>query len=367
MARRAIFIAFILLGLVSFRAFQVLANSGELGSQLTMFEGECSAEPALGKAFDVAFDWQTGQHIMASADGVARLEVTADTVTVSPMPPKGKDPIVAIDQLSLPVNGVGPAENTAAVFAVTMHASSNGAQLILLGENADTAETRTPLDIPIAKDAFVAVAAIDATSAFVSVANRPARSVFGFMRGRHKARNGTVYRVSTDGQVDVAISRLRTPTDLAYDSSSGVLYIAEAGARALSVWQIDMDAPNIPPAFVQFRPLDNTPGHIALDNANRVWVALHPKPISWLAGRPGTPTQIGVVDFEAKTIDQVYRNTGSPLGGGMAAYVNPDDGVMAVFGPGEFGLRCTLPAVWEHSKAFPAQRPLPYGEVGRRD
>lgn len=106
--------------------------------------------------------------------------------------------------------------------------------------------------------------------------------------------------------------------------------------------------------------------NIDIEDDGRVWVAAHPKLLSFVqhANNPATGAPSQVIILEPSTtgtegkIDQVYLKDGND--GFSAATVAVRDGDTMVLGSVfEDGIRvCKLPAVWKQSESHPAQRLL---------
>lgn len=377
MLRYAVSIVLILTAIIPFRIFQVLGNAGDLAPYpprnvehlLTvpglMFQGECAREQHLGQTRDITIAWDAGEIYVATPNGVHIVNARANAPTqASPQASPQPSPMFGFD---------GPTQ--ALDLAITpdgnLHLLGAGiadGKILLHAPYADADTLTLPLDIPASDDAIIAIATIDQTTAYLTVTNTPpASSLWDAALGRHVARNATLYRVTTSGDVEPIASGLRTPTSMDYDPQSGVLYIAEAGAFGISIWQ---GSDTQPLSQIDFAPLFNTPSWIALDPENRLWYAANPKSFAWMINAHPRPTQIGMLNINQRFADQVYlEHGGINLSGGTAAYVDPDTQTMLIFGPENspqtHGLRCALPEIWQHSKGYEASRPQGPQGVGQ--
>lgn len=361
MVRRLVVIGVVLVGLVSFRAFQVMSNAGEfspvppravagqLANPALMFDGVCERDPALGGVRDIAINWDAEELYLVKAGEVHSASLRPDEAGPTAISVAFEG--VAVDAVDLA---------TTPDFGDHLYGAlvdETGQVSLVLPAAGETPARALSLDIPASANAHVSIAAIDETSAYIAIADAPATTMPAMMLGRHRAHNGALYRVTTDGQATQMARRLRTPLSMDYDPQTQRVFVAEAGARAITIWTPSEDAA---PTLVRqdIAPIFNTPGWIALDPENRLWLVTHPKAVSWMTGRTPSPTQVGFLDLDAERGDQVYLETGGVnLSAGLAAHVDPAAGAMVIVGPDAHGLRCALPETWKHSEAYPLRKP----------
>ncbi len=356
MVRTSLVVGVVALAGLSLWAWLTYAGAGETTTLIERFDGDCIADPALSGVEDIAVDWQANQVLLAGPAGLRMMTLTMD-----------EDGPARFDFVGLSVGGAEVFERTTLRHAVDLVVDDNAGRTAFHAYVQDGdlqvnrwrlreaieesfAEPFATIENISATD-FIAIAAIDADTVYLTVARNPARGLWSAMRGRLSARNGELLEITTQGVRSISTD-LKTPAGLAYDSTNATLYVSEVGHRGFSIWQ-RQDGGLERTARDRY---GNAFARMTLDPERRLWVVGHPHTLTWLSNAHPSPTQVAFIDLDQNVGDQVFLSRGEPVSAANAALVRPEIGVMFLFGPNA-GAACSLPEEWRHSQAYPAQRP----------
>ncbi|MGF1462244.1 MAG: hypothetical protein ACFB2Z_03605 [Maricaulaceae bacterium] len=365
MARRFLIVGIVLIAGVSFWLIRASIWSGEWTRLIERFDGACVLQPGLigaadlarevggDRVFAIAHDRRANPPARGAVYAVSLAEgVTGALTDLTGGAPAGFHPRAlsywAGDAGTGPrlfvLNAFGPGAPTVEVYDVTADA------LIHRDTLADPAFAQAQDLHAVGPNAFYFTVRGTARPGTLGYA-------WDYLR---QARTGRV--VLFDGAAARAVAQgLVGPEGLATFAQGRRLAVTETVGRALRLYDRDPSTGALTQTARAF--LGSGAGRITADADDRLWIASHPNLLTLglrHANDPKTPSpsQVLLVEPDAKRVDQIYLSAGEPLSAAGAAIVDLEAGRMLMGGLYDDGLlACDLPEVWRHSEAYPAQRP----------
>lgn len=316
-------------------AFEVARFGGVFTGIDPGFAGGCAALPLAGSAEDIRIDRERGVAYLSYLDraSVNRGEAVNGTVMLIDL--NTAEPAVraamAYDPEGFRPHGISLLKrpNTPMrLFAISHRA--DGTHTVEIAAEAASGGL-FPRET-IRNDAFVnpnAIAAIGPRQFYLangSAAHTDFASLLEVV-----FRRGVSTLVYYDGsEARIADTGLKFPAGLALNADTTRLYVGEALAKALRVYQRDLATGAL--TLEETVPLDTAPDNLEVDDEGVVWIAAHPKLLAFFAHARDparhAPTQVlrfdprgpKPADGEKDTrLTQVYLNAGEQISAGTVA------------------------------------------------
>lgn len=330
-AKRVLEIAVMIVVLVILVGAVGLWRAGELRILAPHFAGSCAALPMAANATDIRVDAARHVAYLSYLDTRSLLSDKHTHGTVMLLDLNAPEPHIRAALVSDPANFrpralslYAPPKDVERLFVVSgVRAGEYSVEIFQQTETGAFAPTETVRD-PL----LVSPTAILAVGPRQFYVTDDAGMANGWPRIKElfvwSGRSKVLY---FDGQKLTTVANgLDRATGLAATADGRRLYVSEAGAKQLHVYDRDLQTAAL--RSDEVIALDSAPGGINVDSRGNLWIAAHPKALTLLwhlhSGSRKAPTQVLKLNPAAhgnERITEVYLNRGEQLSAGSVAAV----------------------------------------------